>query len=139
MSVIAGDFPARLTSVKLAGSTTPAVDAVAVNLPTLVFAVRSGELAVPDALVSSVACALPPAKLAPARSSARATTAAAARIRAERKRDARACDRIAGGVEHGRLKRLGVATADRRRLARRRCLCDRRGNAARGVHEREAD
>ena len=44
----------------------PATVAVAVNVPAVAFASNRGEVATPDALVVSVACALPPTKLAPA-------------------------------------------------------------------------
>ena len=49
-----------------AGLVTPATVAVAVKVPAVVFAANRGEVATPDALVVSVACALPPRKLAPA-------------------------------------------------------------------------
>ena len=49
-----------------AGLVTPATVAVAVNVPAVVFASNRGEVATPDASVVSVACVLPPGKLAPA-------------------------------------------------------------------------
>ena len=61
-----GGRPARLASWKLAAALLPATVAVAVNVPAVAFASNRGEVATPDALVVSVACALPPTKLAPA-------------------------------------------------------------------------
>ena len=65
-ALIVGGLPARLSSEKPAGSTTPAVEAVAVKVPAVVLAVNPGEVAVPEASVSSVAWVPPPSKLAPA-------------------------------------------------------------------------
>ena len=50
----------------LAVAVLPVTAAVAVNVPAVVFASKRGEVAIPDALVVSVACVLPPGKLAPA-------------------------------------------------------------------------
>ena len=61
-----GGLPARLASWKLAAALLPATVAVAVNVPAVAFASNRGEVATPAALVVSVACALPPRKLAPA-------------------------------------------------------------------------
>ena len=61
-----GGRPARLASRKLAAALLPVTVAVAVNVPAVAFASKRGEIATPDALVVSVACALPPTKLAPA-------------------------------------------------------------------------
>ena len=65
-AAIAAGLPGRLRSVKLAAFVVPVVVAVAVKVPAVVFAVSRGEVAIPEALVVSVAWLLPPTNVAAA-------------------------------------------------------------------------
>ena len=104
--------------MKLAGSVTPAVAAVAVNVPAALFALNRGEVAIPEAFGQL-------GRLAAAAVEARAGRCCAElpprrrRRRAEREGDRRAVDRVAVGVEDLAWSGCGVAAAGGRRLARR--------------------
>jgi len=104
--VIVAGLPARLLSVKWA--TLAAVVAVAMKRPTVPFAVKFGEVAIPSLAVTAVACALPSAKLAPA------LPPTPARRCAERERDRRPRDRVAVRVEYTHRERVRVVALHRR-------------------------
>ena len=101
-----------------AGLVTPATVAVAVKVPAVVFASNRGEVATPDASVVSVACVLPPGKLAPALPAPDPDAPApppAAATRAEAEGDAHALEGRTGRVGQLHLERAAVPGADGRR------------------------
>src|SRR5439155_497024 len=60
------DAVARLSSPNVTTAESSLTDAVAVKRPGEPFARNAGEVAIPEALVCTVACGVPPRKLAPA-------------------------------------------------------------------------
>ena len=119
--------------MKLAALVVPVVVAVAAKVPAVVFAISRGEVAMPDALVTSVAWLAPPTKLAAAALPEPLPLPAAC---AEREGDVRALQRLAAPVAHLDLQRLGVMGPDDRRPLLLACGGDR-GRFAGAVVERE--